>query len=93
MSHVNGKATSVADRPIFALSMSRVPVIASFGPVVGGPLVCETDRTDPLEVLDAVLERDDQVSGAHVPGSGVGRSSRSAAGSEGAYAGHVQADK
>ena len=40
--------------------MSRIPVIALFGPVVGGPNVGEADGPDPLEVLDAVLDRDDQ---------------------------------
>src|SRR5262249_58403150 len=54
----HGKDCQVGDEPLS--SVSRVPVITAFGPVVGGPGIGEADGSDPLEVLDAVLDGDDQ---------------------------------
>ncbi len=48
--------------------MSCIPVITPFSPVVGGPNVGELDGSDLLQVLDAILDRDDQPERSTVPG-------------------------
>ncbi len=41
-------------------SVSGIPVVSSFGPVVGGTFVGIRDLSDPLDVLNAVFYRNDE---------------------------------
>ncbi|MEJ7660548.1 MAG: hypothetical protein WKG07_13505 [Hymenobacter sp.] len=54
------KAEHYEIRVVLSSSMSRVPVVAQLGPVVGGLGVGEGNGADALEVLDAVLEGRDE---------------------------------
>src|SRR5258705_12497605 len=41
-------------------SVSRIPVVSSLGPVVGGTFVGIRDLSDPLDVLNAIFYRNDE---------------------------------
>src|SRR5206468_1672083 len=40
-------------------SMSRIIIIASFGPIIGWALIAEINGADPFQVLDAIFNGDD----------------------------------
>lgn len=48
-------------------SVSGVPVITALGPVIGGTLISETNRSDALDVFDAVLNGNRQPQRSAVP--------------------------